>query len=230
MLIESALFTKASGSVGGITASRNSGGMYFKARTVPTDPNTLLQQSVRQAVHLAAASWKGNSNAERESWQAFADQTPKNNVLGVPKKLGGFQWFVGQYVRRLNAGFTPRATAPAGGGHTPVNFLKIDAFDGTNTIDIFLDGNDPWATDNGAGLITYVSLPQPVTINWFRGPYRLAATVVSSGSSPASPATRTPANTTLTGSQGLKLFYRMVVTMNDGRPSTEFLHSTIIQP
>jgi hypothetical protein len=230
MLIESALATKLSGSLGGIVASHNRGGMYFRSRTTPTDPNTTLQQNIRGAIHSGSAHWKSLTDDQRKTWSVYASQTPKDNRIGVPRTLSGFNWFLGQYVRRLNAGFTPRDEAPPGGGLTPVNFLKIDAFAAANNIDIYLDGNDPWATDAGAGLIVYISEPQPVTINWFRGPYRLAATVVSSGSAPASPASRTPANTSLVAGSGLKLFYRMIVTMNDGRPSTEYLNSTFINP
>ncbi|KKM06452.1 hypothetical protein LCGC14_1743870, partial [marine sediment metagenome] len=47
MLFKSGLITQGSGSIGGLTASHNRGGMYFRARTIPTNPATSFQTVVR---------------------------------------------------------------------------------------------------------------------------------------------------------------------------------------
>jgi hypothetical protein len=102
--------------MGGITASRNKGGGYLRARVKPTNPNSVSQQEVRQAFALAIDGWNGLSSANKNAWNAYADQTPVTNSLGETIKHAGRAWYVAQAAFLLRVGESPISAAPASPG------------------------------------------------------------------------------------------------------------------
>lgn len=65
--------TAASGSVAGNVYSRNANGAYIRNKGIPTNANSLAQQSARAAFTIAAKLWQTLSVAQKQS---FADQVP----------------------------------------------------------------------------------------------------------------------------------------------------------
>jgi hypothetical protein len=85
-----------------------------------------------------------------------------------------------------------------------------------DTVHPFFSPDDPWASEVDAAMLFYVSAPQPLTVNFWKGPYRLAGKVLGAAPPPSSPATIAipiPAGT------DERVFVRARVTAADGRLS-----------
>lgn len=89
-----AIVAEARGKEGGIVFSRNRGGAYIKVKVTPTNPQTLFQQIQRGALASISQAWRGLSQANRDSWKAFALQLPITNIFGDQTYLSGFGAFV----------------------------------------------------------------------------------------------------------------------------------------
>lgn len=224
MLITSQVIASGSGSVGGLTLSRNRGGMYFRARAVPTNPNTPEQQAVRNAMSFLAAYWRNTlSEVNRIGWATYAANTAMVNKLGAQVFLTGQQQFIRSNVPRLqNAGLTVNSlitVAPTNynlGNLTPCTISNVDASDGD--FEVNYTNTDDWATVIGSGLLVYASRPQDPTINFFRGPYRLCGEVAGDTTPPTSPAT---IDLPFAVTAGQKVFFRLHASRLDGRLSAD---------
>lgn len=224
MLITSQVIASGSGSVGGLTLSRNRGGMYFRARAVPTNPNSPQQQQVRNAMSFLAAYWRNTlTELQRAAWTTYGANTAMVNKLGAQVFLTGQQQFIRSNVPRLqNAGLTVNSlvvNAPTTfnlGNLTPCTVGSIDASDGD--FEVNFTNTDDWATTIGSGLLVYASRPQDPSINFFRGPYRLAGEVAGDTTPPTSPAViALPFAVTA----GQRVFFRLHATRLDGRLSAD---------
>lgn len=101
-------------SIGGVTYSRNKGGSYARARTVPVNPRTPLQTQVRANFASNAKLWSGTMTAaERAAWTAFAAANPLVNVLGASIIVSGLSMSMklNQVLKTL--GLAPIVTPPA---------------------------------------------------------------------------------------------------------------------
>lgn len=191
MKFTSALITAASGSVGGLTASRNRGGMYFRARAMPVNPSSPQQQAVRTNLSSLAAAWSDDlTQAQRNGWDTFGTNTTVVDSLGAERQISGFNHFIRSNTLRLQAGLSPVLAAPT--FFTGVSFGEptIAAWDLADQ-DVDISYNPAlWASQTGGALLVYMSRPQGPGIKYFRGPYRLAGVVLGNTSAPpASPQT-----------------------------------------
>lgn len=185
MKFKSALVTQASGSIGGMTASRNRGGMYFRARSIPVNPSTTFQQTVRTNFTSLAAAWTDDlSEAQRTSWNTFAVNVTVTDSFGDQRQISGINHFIRSNALRLQAGLSTVLQAPS--SFTGVSFgepsitdwdLALQEVDISFTLAL-------WRTQNGGALLVYLSRPQGEGINYFRGPYRLAGIILGNSSSP----------------------------------------------
>lgn len=114
MLFTSQLVTAVSGSVGGLTGSHNKGGMYFRARAVPTISTTGPALASKARLATASAHFAGLSQAERDSWTRAGTVRPEINALGATKILSGIALHNRIHTRMVLAGDTPIDTAPIG--------------------------------------------------------------------------------------------------------------------
>lgn len=158
MKYTSMVYSAASGSVGGLTYSRNRGGLYTRRRAIPTNPATEAQGIARTNMATAVSLWTNTlTSAQRAGWNTYAQNTPTVDVLGQAQTLSGQQMFVRNTTTRLVAGLPNILAGPtaSGLGLTP-------SWDADPTIDDtqHLDGV---ATVTGAGvlgdLVVYVSRP-----------------------------------------------------------------------
>lgn len=97
------IFTSISGSIGGTTASHNKGGQYLRARTIPTNPNTLAQQNARTSLTMANEAWSALAQDQRDLWNAYAQIQTWSNAMGDAIQLSGQQHFVGSYTVSMAA-------------------------------------------------------------------------------------------------------------------------------
>lgn len=229
MKFKSAIITQASGSIGGATYAHNQGGLYIRARSIPTNPNTTPQQAARNAFGSLAMAWRETlTSAQRSAWEAYAANTPVTNSLGDSILLSGQQMFIRNNGARVRAGEALVAASPVGGGGTALTTPTFDTFtDGDGFGDVAYTNTDDWATAVGGFLIIQMSRQQNASINFFAGPFCYAATVDGAVVAPTSPVTVTsPFGETF--STGKRVYLRCIACSADGRISDAKIISGLV--
>jgi hypothetical protein len=211
----STLMSTASGSVGGLTASHNKGGAYFRARTIPTNPNTTAQGLVRTQLGSLSSAWNALTEPQRVSWDLYASNVPMINKLGQSIYLSGQQHFIRSNTARIYAGLSVVELGPAIfnlGTFTPPTLVTWDeaalAIGYTNT--------DEWANEVGGAMIVQTSKPQSPGRTFFKGPFLFAETTLGAVSPPTSPTNTLPPQVFVAGQKG---WARIRICRADGRLS-----------
>lgn len=230
MKFKSATMTSASGSLGGITASRNKGGMYFRGRGIPTQPNTARQTLVRTILGSLVQAYNSSLAAtQRTLWGDYGTAVPNTGPLGDPVPLSGQQAYVRANTARLQANLGPLAIpttrvddppSVANSGEPPTKFNPATLTAGVLTMDVDLATN---ASANGHALL-YVGPPQNESVSFFKGPYQLAATAPVTAATTAftfDPDTAVPAEWAAgyTPAIDQRIPMRVVIAYDDGRVS-----------
>lgn len=218
---KSALVTSASGSVGGMTASHNSGGMYMRARAIPVNTNTAFQQAMRSALGLLQARFANTlTGAQRTAWAVFAQNVGLVDSLGNTIHVSGQSMYIKCNSIRSQAGKTIIDAGPTIYDLAALTIPVPTIVAAGTTVSVAYTNTDAWAGAVGGHLLVYASRPQNATINYFNGPYRFAGSVNGAGTPPTSPAVITLPFTI--GPAGSAMFFRFVATLADGRPSASF--------
>lgn len=173
-----------SGSIGGITASHNRAGMYFRNRVVPTNPNTTRQQSVRTNFSSCVNYWANTlTAAQRLAWETFAANTPQTDVLGQSFFLTGQQAFIKANTLRLQATQAIIAAGPTtyNNGSPPTGIAtssgsvagSLGVIAGTSafSIDVLCAGG----ATGGGQLALWLGPDVSPGTNFYKGSYQLAA-------------------------------------------------------
>lgn len=185
MKFKSQLVTQASGSIGGATFSRNAGGMYIRARSIPVNTNTAQQQAVRNNLAQLASRW-GNvlTPAQRFAWETYAQNTPLTDSLGEPRPVSGLAMYIRGNAPRIQAGLTIVDDGPIVFG-LPSNGGQFFASDEPNQeVDVTFIESDAWVDIDDGGLSVLISRPTSPTINYFAGPYRFAGLIAGDSTTP----------------------------------------------
>ena len=222
MKIKSALITSASGSIGGLTASHNRGGLYFRARTIPTNPGSQYQVTVRGFLAQLATAWTDSlTPAQRAAWDVYADRVPVPDTLGEPRNIGGLAHYVRSNVPRLQAELARIDDAPVIFTLATWFYLAVDTFtSATGDFAVNFSAADDWVNEDDAALYVLGSRPTNPSINYFKGPYRFAAKIEGdSVTPPTSPVTVVNPFPFAVGNQ---IFVQCRVQRADGRLSTPF--------
>ncbi len=214
------LLTASSGSVGLTIHSRNQHGQYTRARTTPTDPATTRQIVVRDALAECVTAWKTTlTETERQGWDAFALAVRTRTALGRSTNAGGLGMYIRANVPRIQAavGGTPRVdqapTIRTSPSMEPVTLAILNVVD--DTCLLYVPAGQQWLNQVGGALLFYASPPQPLTVNYYKGPYRFAGKIVGQ---PLGPSV-TPFTFTLPfpAAPGERVFVRVRQTRTDGR-------------
>lgn len=221
MKFKSLTYAEASGSVGGLTYSHNRGGMYVRARAIPTNPGSPEQELIRGFVAFLTGQWVEHlTDDQRDLWNAYAAEVWLPDRLGEPRNIGGLAHFVRSNVPRMQSPLPIVYDAPTKfnvGSYTPPSMVAPS--EATQDFLLAFDDSDKWADQTQSAMIVYTSRPQNPSINYFKGPYRLAGRILGQqGNPPASPATIDSAFPFVIGQ---KLFIRFNVTRADGRLGTD---------
>lgn len=220
MKFKSALVTQASGSVGGMTFSRNRYGMYTRAKGLPVNPNSEFQQAVRQIFSGLSAAWNGElSEVQRSAWEDYAANMVWSDALGEPIKLTGQAVYAQCNTPRLQAGLARVDTAPEIFTQPTYKAPVVTADESDGKLHVAYTNTDDWAKEVGGALLLYASRPLSPSIKFFKGPYRYAGKVAGAVTPPTSPADLTMPFA-IQGGQQVGIFYRVV--MADGRISAPF--------
>lgn len=221
MLFTSPVYSQASGAVAGLVYSHNRGGMYTRARTTPTNPNSPEQAAVRAALGYLVNRWISVlTDVQRAAWDNYAAQVTYSGPLGEFRAATGQQNFIRSNVPRIQAGLDVVDTAP-GEFNTGSQLPSTLAADGSaDTLALTFSTDDEWANETGSYLLLYSSRPVNPTINFFKGPYRLAGTIQGNTTTPpTSPATIASPFDLVAGQ---RVFFRTIISRVDGRLSGSF--------
>lgn len=219
MLIKGLLAAEMSGKLGGIVASHNKGGQYFRQLRTPVNPNSAEQQAVRNAFSTATGDWNNVLTvAQREAWDEYAASLGSANALGDFINPGGKGLYTGWNGVRLRAGLDSVDDAPFDifrPGFTTPTLSSLAS--GTQQATITFDDSDAWANEDGGAMLIFISPPRNPSVNFFKGPYRLADVVLGDGTTaPTSPVV---VDLPFTVGAGQKVFFKFNVTRADGRYS-----------
>jgi hypothetical protein len=220
MKFKSQLVSQVSGSVGGITGAHNQGGLYFRSRSVPTNPQSPQQTAIRNALSSLATAWSSTlSQAERDAWETYNQNVQLTDALGEPRSVGAIGMYNRSNVSRIQAGLPRVDDGPTTfdlGSFTNVSIAAPTA-GSPYTVDIDFDNTDAWANEDDAAMLVYLSREQNPGINFFKGPYRFAGKIDgNSSTAPTSPAT---IQAPFDGAAGNAVFGYVIVTRADGRLS-----------
>lgn len=219
MKFKPVLGSELSGSIGGITASHNAGGAYFRNRVIPTNPGSQFQTAVRSLVGQLTNLWLNTLTAgQRATWDLYAANVPLLDKLGEPINVSGLNMYVRSNTPRLQVGLPGVDVGPAAfnlGDFTPATM--VNATQGGQSFDIGFNVGDDWVGEDNSSMLVYSSRPGNLSINYFKGPYRVGPAIDGEVAvPPTSPAT-------IAGQfpfvLGQRLFVRVQVTRADGRLS-----------
>lgn len=213
---------KLSGSIGGITASHNRGGAYFRQRVTPVNTNTVKQQAVRGAMAQLSNFWGSVlTPSQRDAWNVYAFNVPLVDPIGEPRNVGGLGMYNRGNVARLQAALPRVDSGPIVfnlGEFTQPTGLAITTIG--QTFDFDITNTDEWANEDDAALQVYVSRPTSVTRNFFKGPYRFAGQVLGDSITPPLASQTVPLPFFI--SPGQRVHVRFAATRADGRRSGDF--------
>ena len=219
MLFKGLLAAQMSGSLGAVVFSHNAGGTYMRARVTPTNPNSPQQIKVRNAVTFLANFWNnGLTTGERKIWDTYAENVTITNRIGDQVNISGLAQYVRSNVVRIQADLARADDGPGIfniGSHSEPRISNFS--EATQLGDFSFDNgvlNDAWANEVGGFMFVYISRPQNVSVNFFRGPYRLTAVVVGDPVPPVSPIL---INATFPFIAGQLIFGRAFSVRFDGR-------------
>lgn len=206
-----------SGSSGGLTFSHNRFGAYIRPRTVPVNPNTTAQQSVRAGMSVFATTWATLTQAQRDAWDTYAQNIVWTNAFGDPVHLTGFNWYCLSNILRGQAGLTAVSNGPVTLAQLPAPVISAVSGDvSSNQISVGYTNTEGWATAVGGALYIQQGLAVPPSRTFFAGPFRRLGVVLGAASPPTSPALLTP---TYPISVGNRTYLRIRAMTTDGRVS-----------
>jgi hypothetical protein len=234
-------FGPMSGKMGGTVASHNRGGAYFRAKSIPTNPNSTRQQAVRAIMTGLVGYWGETLTVlQRDAWKTYADNTPYNDVLGQSIVMTGQNAFIANNVARQQAGLPAVLDAPViyDHGQMVANFIGDVAGDdvvGSFSINSgLLDANTvnlAMPPDDDGDLLVYFGRPVSVGTNFYKGPYQFYTSApVTSGNAAVTLETLTIPDLTYPLTVGQRRPVKMVVAYDDGRTSTIYEQISEIIP
>ena len=131
-----------SGKMGGIVASHNTYGSFFRRLVTPVNPKTAGQEAQRSAFRAVSTAWQAVITANKELWAAFAAANPVLTKKGDTVALTPSAMFIKLNLLRERLGLARVVVPPSG---TPF----VTAVAPT----LFWDPLQPqkiWLQDNGA--------------------------------------------------------------------------------
>jgi hypothetical protein len=105
--------TELAGSIGGVTYQKNTSGNIAKLRPKPTVNPSALQAEYQTNMATLVSFWPTLSQANKDTWDAFAIAHNHTTPWGETKTLSGYQWFLSVNLNRLLSDLAILSTAPA---------------------------------------------------------------------------------------------------------------------
>lgn len=161
------------GSVGGVVFSKNSTSHYARARTIPVNPNTDLQNVIQAALAALAVRWSSVLTAlKRAAWELYGTNVSVKNKLGESIHISGYNHYLRSNITRLQAGLAAVDDGPTVfelPAQDPA--FAIVADETAQQISFTFDDALLWALETGAYMFKYQGIPQNPQRNFFNGPW-----------------------------------------------------------
>lgn len=109
-----------SGSHASVTASRNRFGQYFRNRSMPVNPSSSFQVTVRTRMATNAVAWRSLTALQRTGWNDVAAMINRSDSLGQSYAFNGFMLYCSVNNNRLAAGDAVLSDAPLYDVPTPL--------------------------------------------------------------------------------------------------------------
>jgi hypothetical protein len=211
-----------SGHIGGVVASHNTYGPYFRQRVRPVNAKTPAQQSQRAAIAGIAQTWRTLDPTLQNSWRAAT--VVKTSRKGDRVNLTGQAAFQFVNTLRLRAGIALVTTPPTG---TPSATMTLPVVGLTTAVDLQVTfGADLWNDPAGAIVLSAALLTSRGIA--FRTPNLAVDLLVNPGTSPVSVAlpfaipvgARARVEFHATQPDGRQTTYRTVDVLNVAFPPT----------
>jgi hypothetical protein len=226
MKFNSPVYSAVSGSVAGLTYSHNRGGMYVRARAVPTNPNTDPQRAARDAMANAVVAWSALTDVQRSTWEDYAANVPMLDRLGNSRPLTGQQQFIRTFTARAAAGLlTATTNAPTTfnlGEWTPFSASGSAA---TDEISVSFNDSDAWATTVDGFATIALGIQQNGSRNFYKTPFAIKEILLGALVAPLEPADIAYGAPLLAGN---KVWVRYVIGQPDGRISTPNIIEAVV--
>lgn len=167
-----------SGSIAGVTSSRNRFGQYKRSRSIPVNPNSTKQSQMRARFGQNTIAWRALTDLQRAGWKSLGDSITRTDSLGQAYTLTGQQAYILVNNNELDAGNAISSDAPAIAA--PVGLLTATI---TLTAAAFSIAFTATPTAAGARVFAYCS-PQRSAGRGFEGDYRLIEVSTAAKASP----------------------------------------------
>jgi hypothetical protein len=186
MQFKSAFLDKASGAYGGVVASRNRFGQYFRQRANPVNPSSSRQQLVRSTFAALAAYWSEDlTQAQRDAWNLYANSVEMVNRLGDPCYYTGFNHFIRSNSAILQGGGTQVDDGPTNFSLPVTDPTAVATVTETSQqISLAFNTGLDWVGEDGAHLLVLMSQPKGVGVEFLDGPFRYAGVIDGDATTP----------------------------------------------
>ena len=209
-----------SGSIAGVTSSRNRFGQYKRTRATPVNPRSSAQGLVRARMSANAASWRTLTAAQRAGWNDLGLSMVRKDSLGQSYTLTGFQTYCSVNNNLVMCG--QAVISAATGLVTPSALLTAAVTTTAGTLSV---AYNPTPLPAATYLALFAS-PQRSAGRSFEGDFRMVGISAAAAVSPYNALT---AYTAKFGAPvvGNRIFFSLVV-VNGGFESGPLVTSTVV--
>ena len=218
--------TEMRGSIAGNVFSRNRYGAYVRARTVPVNPNTALQQAFKASLAFLADRWANTlTAAQRAAWNLYGSNVNMTNRLGETINLSGFNHYI-----RSNSLLAANSGTPIDAGPTVFELpeqdptMTITASEATQNLSLSYDNALDWAVEANSVMWWFQGSPQNPQRNFFDGPWRRVGAI--GGVDPGGPVTPDVVTANFAIAEGQRLWVYARIQRADGILSEIFRADT----
>ena len=169
-----------SGHLGGIVASHNTYGGYFRQRVSPVNPRTPAQYAQRTALSAISQTWRALDPGLQAAWAAAC--ITKTSRSGDTVCLSGQAAFVFVNVIRKRIGLSLISSPPSGTG-VPALTLPTVTFNAADNVTVTFNAADEWNEADG-GVIASGGLIVSPGVTYARAK-NAVSTAIFPGASPA---------------------------------------------
>lgn len=124
--VPSALIGQMSGSQGSTVASHNRYGSYLRNRTIPVNPNSPAQSTIRALLAAFSQQWRILTAGQQTGWRSLSELLPRTDVQGQTIVLAGNIFYNSFNITRDSVSLARLDTAPAL-VEVPPSFNILDA-------------------------------------------------------------------------------------------------------
>lgn len=165
----------------GTVFSKNRYGSYTRTKVTPVNPQTDLQQEVRNRLSTNSQNWRGLTESQRLGWINAAPNFPRTDIYGNPKILSGNALYVALNNNLMNVNETAISDAPNPVAIPALSITSLTATAGTQSLSL---GFDPSAVPTDFALLVQATPNVGPGISFVKNKFRKITFASAAVSSP----------------------------------------------